>query len=97
MYILLLGLHGERKGSTDEETTSGNERTVEVSKKLQELYQASTYYLETCLRIQPVVDSFENSAQLKYTGNGKRIDHQSSFWRQVWQIDFYADYLRKYW
>ena len=83
IYILLLGLHAERKGNTEEERTSQNERTVEVNETLLELYQASTYYLETCLRIQPVVDSFENSAQVKYAENGKKNDYQSSFWRQV--------------
>ena len=83
MYILLLGLLAERKGSATEERTSENERTVEANKTLLELYQASTYYLETCLRIQPVVDSFENSTQLKYVKNGKKNDYQSSFWRQV--------------
>ena len=70
---------------------------LHTEQTLLELYQASKYYQDTCLRIQPVVDKFRNSAQVKCVENGKKIDYQSSFWTQVCQIDFYAEYLRKYW
>ena len=81
--------------STDEETMYEDERTVKVNETLVQLYQTSTYYLETCLRIQPVVDSFEKSAQVQYMKNGPAIDYQSSFWRQVWVNHMYAEPLPK--
>ena len=70
--------------SRDEEATYKNERTVEVTETLVQLYQILTYYLETCLRIQHVVDSFEKSAKVQYMDDRPAIDYQSSFWRQAW-------------
>ena len=57
---------------------------MEVTETLVQLYQTSTYYLATCLRIQPVVDSFEKRATVEYMDDRPAIDYQSSFWRQVW-------------
>ena len=56
---------------------------MEVTETLVQLYQTSTYYLATCLRIQPVVDSFEKRATVEYMDDRPAIDYQSSFWRQV--------------
>ena len=46
---------------------------LHTEQTLLELYQASTYYQDTYLRIQPVVDKFRNSAQVKCVENGKKI------------------------
>ena len=57
---------------------------VEINKTLAELYLESEYYSETCLKIQPVVDSVEDRERVLYRESTRIVDYQSSFCRQVW-------------
>lgn len=53
---------------------------IQTRKSLPELYKDSSYYKETCMKIQPVVDAIE---EVRYNDSGKKIGYQSSFCKQM--------------
>ena len=85
-------------GQEEEEDRTGGETiydsAVETNKALTELYLDSEYYSETCLKIQPVVDSIEGREVL-YKESTRNVDYQSSFFRQV-LINIFAKNVRTF-
>ena len=86
-------------GQEEEEDRTGGETiydsAVETNKALTELYLDSEYYSETCLKIQPVVDSIEDREKVLYKENTRNVDYQSSFFRQV-LINIFAKNVRTF-